>query len=72
MNETNTTEISALVRSVIVTFGLPFAVLAVTECAAGWNIHVRAGTGGIVHITVPDSRPFAMRYAIREKLEAEH
>jgi hypothetical protein len=71
MNETNTTEISALVRSVIVTFGLPFAVLAVTECAAGWNIHVRAGTGGIVHITVPDSRPFAMRHAIREKLEAE-
>jgi hypothetical protein len=71
MNETNTTEISALVRSVIVTFGLPFAVLAVTECAAGWNIHVRAGTGGIVQITVPNSRPFAMRHAIREKLEAE-
>ena len=71
MNQTDATQIGSLVRSVIVTFGLPFAVLAVTECAAGWNIHVRAGTGGIVHITVPECRPLAMRHVIREKLEAE-
>jgi hypothetical protein len=69
--QTNPTEITALVRSVIVTFGLPFAVVAVTESLAGWNIHVRAGTGGMVHITVPDGRRLVMWTVIREMLEAE-
>jgi hypothetical protein len=64
-------EVSALVRSVIVTYGLPFAVLAVTESVAGWNIHLRAGTGCLVSIAVPKGRPFVMRLAIRELLEAE-
>lgn len=71
MTQTDPAVVSALVRSVIVTFGLPFDVLAVNESQAGWKIHVRAGTGGLVHITVPDGRPFAMRLAIRELLEAE-
>ena len=67
----NTTEVDALVRSVIVHLGLPFAVLSVVESPAGWNIEVRAGTGGVVRCTVPGSRPLAMRVAIQEKLEAE-
>jgi hypothetical protein len=71
MARTGSAEISDLVRSVIITFGLPFAVLAVNQSLAGWNVHVRAGTGGLVHITVPDGRPFVMRLAIRELLEAE-
>jgi hypothetical protein len=71
VTQTDSAEVSALVRSVIVTYGLPFAVLAVTESVAGWNIHVRAGTGGLVSITVPHGRPLVMRLAIRERLEAE-
>jgi hypothetical protein len=67
----NTSEVDALVRSVIVHLGLPFAVLSVTESPAGWNIQVRAGTEGVVRFTVFDGRPLAMRSAIQEKLEAE-
>jgi hypothetical protein len=67
----NTTEVDALVRSVIIDLGLPFAVLSVVESPAGWKILVRAGTGGVVRFTVFGSRPLAMRVAIQEKLEAE-
>ena len=67
----NTTEVDALVRSVIVHLGLPFAVLSVVESPAGWNIEVRASTGGVVRFTVLGGRPMAMRVAIQEKLEAE-
>jgi hypothetical protein len=66
-----TTEVDALVRGVIAHLGLPFAVLSVIESPAGWNIQVRAGTGGMVRFTIPGSRPPAMRVAIQEKLEAE-
>jgi hypothetical protein len=67
----NTTEVDALVRSIIVHLGLPFAVLSVVESPAGWNIQIRAGTGGVVRFTVPGGRPLAMRVAIQLKLEAE-
>ncbi len=67
----NTTEVDALVRGVIVHLGLPFAVLSVIQSPAGWNIQVRAGTGGVVRFTVLGGRPLAMRLAIQEKLEAE-
>ena len=67
----NMTEVDALVRSVIVHLGLPFAVLSVVEAPAGWNIEVRASTGGVVRFTVLGGRPLAMRVAIQEKLEAE-
>jgi hypothetical protein len=50
---------------------LPFAVLSVVESPAGWNIQVRAGTGGVVRFSIPAGRPLAMRIAIQEKLEAE-
>jgi hypothetical protein len=66
----NTTEVDALVRSVIVHLGLPFTVLSVIESPAGWNIQVRAGTEGVVRFTVLDGRPLAMRSTIQEKLEA--
>ena len=66
----NENEVEALVRSVIVHIGLPFAVLSVIESPAGWNILVRAGTGGIVRFTVLGGRPLAMRIAIQEKLES--
>jgi len=66
----NTSEVDALVRSVIIHFGLPFAVLSVVESPAGWNIQGRVGTGGMVRFTLLSGRPLAMRVAIQEKLEA--
>ena len=65
------TEVEELVRNVIVHMGLPFAVLSVIESPLGWNVQVRAGTGGVVRFTVLGGRPLAMRIAIQEKLEAE-
>ena len=67
----NATEVDALVRDVIVHFGLPFTVLSVVESPPGWNIQVRAGAGGVVRFSVRGNRPVALRIAIQEKLEAE-
>ena len=67
----NTTDVDALLRRVIVHLGWPFAVLSVVESPAGWNIQVRAGTGGVVCFSISAGRPLAMRIAIHEKLEAE-
>jgi len=59
----NTTEVDALVRSVIVHLGVPCGVLSVVESPAGWNIWVRAGTGGVIRFGIPAGRPLAMRIA---------
>jgi hypothetical protein len=64
------TEVDALVRSVIVHFGLPFSVLSVAASATGWDINVRAGSGRILSFALYGGRPVAMRVAIQEKLEA--
>jgi hypothetical protein len=65
----NTTEVETMVRSVIVHLGLPFSVLSVVGSPAGWNIRVRASTGGTVAFTVVGGRPLSMRNIIQEKLE---
>jgi hypothetical protein len=51
--------------------GLPFTVLFVVEWPVGWNIHVRAGTGGPKRFTVSNGRAAAMRAAIQENREAD-
>jgi hypothetical protein len=66
-----TTEVDALVRSVIVHLGLPFAVLSVGESPGGWSVQVRASTGRLLRFTILGNRPLAMRVAVQEKLEAE-
>jgi len=65
----NTTEVETMVRSVIVHLGLPFSVLSVVGSPSGWNIRVRASTGGTVAFTVAGGRPLSMRAAIQERLE---
>ena len=67
----NATEVELLVRGVITHLGLPFTVVSVSGSPAGWNIVVRAGTGGVVRFTVMGGRPTSMRTTIQEKLEAE-
>ena len=66
----NTGEMEALVRSVIVHHGLPFIPVSVVQTAEGWNIVVRAETGGNLAFAIPASRPTAMRIAVHERLEA--
>ena len=65
-------DVDALVRDVIIHMRAPFALLSVAGSPAGWNIQVRAGTGGIVRFTVAERRPLAMRVAIQENLELEY
>ncbi|MGH9313346.1 MAG: hypothetical protein ACRD1S_09120 [Vicinamibacterales bacterium] len=65
------TEMKSLVGAVIVHYGLPFTVLSVIGSPDGWNILVRAGTGGIVRFTVADGRPVDLREAIQGTLEAQ-
>ena len=67
----NATEVELLVRGVITHLGLPFTVLSVNASPTGWNIVVRAGTGGVVRFTLIGGRPISMRTAIQERLEAE-
>ena len=67
----NSTGMEALVRNVIVSRGLPFAMLSVAASPVGWNIQVRARTGGTVSFTIPGGRPVSMRVAIQEQLEAD-
>lgn len=67
----NATEVELMVRGVIVQRGLPFAILSVNGSPAGWNVVVRAGTGGIVRFTLPGGGPVAMRNTIQEKLKAD-
>ena len=66
----NATNVQSLVRSVIVMFGLPFAVVSVFGSPAGWKVVVRAGTGEIVRFTVADGERDDMRSTIREALQA--
>ena len=68
----DTAEVEALVRSVIVQFGLPFTVQSVIGSPLGWNIKVRAGgSPRIVSFVVAGQRALAIRRAVQEKLEDE-
>ena len=67
----NATEVELLVRGVITHMGLPFTVMSVNASPTGWNIVVRAGTGGIVRFNLLGGRPISMRAAIQATLEAE-
>jgi hypothetical protein len=61
----------ALVRDVIVHFGLPFTVLSVAGSPIEWNVHVRSDeTAKVISFTVAGGRPAAMRVAIQQMLEA--
>jgi hypothetical protein len=67
-----TTEVEALVRDLIVHFGLPFTVVSVIGSPIGWNVKIRGdGTSRIVSFAVAGVRSAAIRAAVQEKLEAE-
>jgi hypothetical protein len=67
-----TAEVEALVRNMIVHFGLPFTVLSVVGSPIGWNVKISAsGTARVVSFDVAGVRPAAIRAAVQQKLEAE-
>jgi hypothetical protein len=67
----NTVDVTAIVRDVIVHYGLPFTVLSVVGSHRGWDIMVRAESGRTITFTVADGRPVYLREAVQERLEAE-
>ena len=66
-----TTDVRSLVRSVIVTYALPFSVMSVVDSSDGWKVAVRAGTGEILQFMLEGSESDEMRLKIRRTLEAE-
>jgi hypothetical protein len=65
----NSSDVETIARDVIVHYGLPFTFLSVNASSGGWDISARPGRGDVVHFTVADGRPIAMRVAIHETLE---
>ena len=64
-------DVERLVRNVIVERGFGCTLLSVCGASAGWNVMVRAGTGGLVRFALSTHRAIAARVAIEEILEAE-
>ncbi len=67
----NAGEVTAILRDVIVHYGLPFTVLSVIASERRWEILVRAESGRTIPLSVADGRPHYIRETIQEKLEAE-
>jgi hypothetical protein len=65
------TDVQSLVRSVIIVFALPFAVVSVVGSPAGWKVVVRAGTGDVVRFMLPHGDRDELRVTIRNVLRAE-
>jgi len=64
-------DVERLLRSVIVERGFECTLLSVSSASTGWNVMVRAVTGGLVRFTLPTERAIAARAVIEEILEAE-
>lgn len=65
-------EVEALVRNVIVHFGLPFTLLSVVGSPTGWTVKVCAsGTARVLSFVVAGIQPAAIRVAVQQNLEAE-
>jgi hypothetical protein len=67
----NSVEVTAILRDVIVHYGLPFTVLSVIASGRRWDILVRTESGQTIPLSVHDGRPSDIRQAIQDKLEAE-
>jgi hypothetical protein len=63
-------EVDAMVRDIIIHFGLPFTVLSIDTSSVGWDIQLRVGGGRLIRFPVPDGRPSATRAVIQDQLEA--
>lgn len=67
----NATEVTAIVKDVIVHYALPFTLVSVTGSERRWDILVRAESGRTIPLDVADGRPHSVREAVQQKLEAE-
>ena len=64
-------EVERLVRNVIAERGWGCTLLSVSGASTGWNVMIRAGTGGLVRFALSTQRAIVARGAIEEILEAE-
>jgi hypothetical protein len=67
----NTTQVTAIVKDVIVHYALPFTFVSVTGSERRWEILVRAESGETIPLSVADGRPHYVRETVQAKLEAE-
>jgi hypothetical protein len=66
----NTTQVTAIVKDVIVHDALPFTFVSVNRSDRRWDILVRAESGRTIPLSVADGRPHYVRETVQEKLEA--
>jgi hypothetical protein len=65
-------EVDALVRDVIVHFGLRLTVLSVVGSPIGWNVKVGiTGTPRVISFAVAGVGPAAIRASVQQVLEGE-
>jgi hypothetical protein len=64
-------DVERLVRNVIVERGFGCTLLSVSGASSGWNVMVRARTGGVIRFALSTERAIVARAAIEETLEAE-
>jgi hypothetical protein len=67
----DTLGVTAIVKDVIVHYGLPFTCVSVTASDRRWDIVVQAESGRTIPLTVADGRPHYVREVVQAKLEAE-
>jgi hypothetical protein len=66
-----TTQVTAIVKDVIVHYALPFTFVSVTGSERHWGILVRAESGETIPLSVADGHPHYIRETIQKKLGAE-
>ena len=67
----NNVQVTAIVKDVIVHYGLPFTLVSVNAFERRWEILLRAESGRTIPLSVHDGRPSDMRQTIQDRLEAE-
>jgi hypothetical protein len=67
----NSVEVTAIVKDLIVHYGLPFTLVSVNASDRRWDILVRSASGRTIPLSVHDGRPSDIRQTIQDKLEAE-
>lgn len=67
----NNVQVTAIVKDLIVHYGLPFTLVSVNASERRWDILVRSASGRTIPLSVHDGRPSDIRQTIQDKLEAE-
>jgi hypothetical protein len=67
----NNSQVTAIVKDVIVHYALPFTLVSVNSSDRRWDILVRAESGRTIPLSVADGAPHYVRETVQEKLGAQ-